>query len=258
MLRIVNPLPAQRRTAFVLVVSTLALAFASLTYAQRGFGFFPPFGYEPNVPYDGRFTFARIRYTMYPNGGWQYDYPTMERHLMTMMEEVTALEPHVTGSNIHTLDDLELLKYPVSYLSEPGYWIPNPSEIEGLRRYLDKGGFLIVDDFMRNEWYNFEEQMRRVLPKARIEPLDLSHEVFHSFFDIKTLQMPYPGNPYLQAEFLGIHEDNDPSKRLLVAINYNNDIGDYMEWSDQGLWPVDTTNDAYKFAINYIIYGLTH
>jgi hypothetical protein len=141
---------------------------------------------------------------------------------MTMMEEVTALEPHVTGSNIHTLDDLELLKYPVSYLSEPGYWIPNPSEIEGLRRYLDKGGFLIVDDFMRNEWYNFEEQMRRVLPEARIEPLDLSHEVFHSFFDIKTLQMPYP------------------------------------EWSDQGLWPVDTTNDAYKFAINYIIYGLTH
>jgi len=111
---------------------------------------------------------------------------------------------------------------------------------------------------MRNEWYNFEEQMRRVLPEARIEPLDLSHEVFHSFFDIKTLQMPYPGNPYLQAEFLGIHEDNDPSKRLLVAINYNNDIGDYMEWSDQGLWPVDTTNDAYKFAINYIIYGLTH
>ena len=258
MLRHRPPSSVHRGLARLVAVSALVLACASLTYAQRGFGFFPSYGYDPNVPYDGRFTFARIRYTMYPNGGWQYDYPTMERHLMTMMDEVTELEPHITGSNIHTLDDPDLLKYPVSYLSEPGYWIPNAAEVEGLRDYLNKGGFLIVDDFMRDEWYNFEEQMRRVLPAATFEPLDVSHQVFHCFFDIKTLEMSYPHDPYLQAEFLGIHEDNDPSQRLLVVVNYNNDIGDYMEWSDQGLWPVDTTNDAYKFAINYIIYGLTH
>jgi hypothetical protein len=45
---------------------------------------------------------------------------------------------------------------------------------------------------------------------------------------------------------------------LMVVINYNNDIGDYMEHSGQGWWPVNVSNDAYKFAINYIIYGLTH
>ena len=44
----------------------------------------------------------------------------------------------------------------------------------------------------------------------------------------------------------------------MVIINYNNDIGDYMEHSGQGWWPVNITNDAYKLAINYIIYGLTH
>ena len=216
------------------------------------------FRWEPNVPYDGRFTFARIRYTVYRRSGWEYDYPAMERHLMTMVQEITELRPHVNGSNIHTFDDPELMRYPVAYLSEPGYWYPSESEVLGLRRYLAKGGFLIVDDFMLNEWYNFEEQMRRVLPSASIEPLPLSHPVFDSFFRIESLYMPYPNRPGLRAEFLGIHEDNDPSRRLMVVINYNNDIGDYMEWSDENFWPVNITNEAYKFAINYIIYGMTH
>ncbi|MNC95193.1 hypothetical protein D3C83_122500 [compost metagenome] len=69
--------------------------------------------------------------------------------------------------------------------------------------------------------------------------------------------MHHPQNPYYRAEYLGIYEDNDKSKRLAVIINYNNDIGDYMEWSGQGWYPVDFTNDAYKFATNYIVYGLT-
>jgi hypothetical protein len=213
---------------------------------------------EPNVQYDGRFTFVRIRYTVYRRSGWEFDYPTMERNLMLMMREVTSLRPHVSESNIHTLDDPELLKFPIAYLSEPGYWVPSDAEVEGLRTYLAKGGFLIVDDFMRGEWYNFERQIRRVLPDARIDRLDVSHKVFHSFFDLESLDMTYPHDRGLKAEFLGIHEDNDPSKRLLVVINYNNDIGDYMEHSGQGWWPVNTSNDAYKLAINYIVYGLTH
>ena len=220
---------------------------------------FRPFVWEPNVPYDGKFTFARLSYTVYGGrSGWEFDYPAMERHLMTMVQEITELQPHQTGSNIHAMDDPELLKYPVAYLSEPGYWHPNESEVLGLRTYLQKGGFLIVDDFMLNEWYNFERQILRVLPGAAIEELQVTHPVFDSFFRIASLDMPYPSRPQLRAQFLGIHEDNDPTRRLMVVINYNNDIGDYMEWSDQNFWPVNITNDAYKFAINYIVYGMTH
>jgi hypothetical protein len=212
---------------------------------------------EPNVPYDGRFTFARIRYTVYGRSGWEFDYPKMERNLMTMVRELTTLRPHISGSNVHTLDDPDLLKYPVAYLSEPGYWHPSDAEVEGLRTYLDKGGFLIVDDFMRAEWHNFEQQIRRVLPEARIVPMQVGHPVFDSFFRIRSLDMSYPHNASLKAEFYGIFEDNDPTKRLMVIINYNNDIGDYMEWSGEGWWPVNITNDAYKLAVNYIVYGMT-
>jgi hypothetical protein len=235
-------------------VALLAVVAATPLLAQR----WARAVIEPNVPYDGRFTFARIRYTVHGRSGWEFDYPAMERNLMAATRELTTLRPHIEGSNIHTFDDPELLRYPIAYLSEPGYWIPSDSEVAGLRRYLDKGGFLIVDDFMRGEWYNFEEQMRKVLPRARIEPLDVTHPVFDSFFHIDSLEMPYPHNPYLRAEFLGIHEDNDPDRRLMVVINYNNDIGDYMEWSATDWLPVNPTNDAYKLAVNYLVYGMTH
>jgi len=216
------------------------------------------FRWEPNVPYDGKFTFARLSYTVYRRSGWEFDYPAMERHLMTMLSEITELRPHVTGSNIHAMDDPELLKYPVAYLSEPGYWNPSESEVVGLRTYLAKGGFLIVDDFMQNEWYNFERQMLRVLPGANIEHLQPNHPIFDSFFKIESFDLHHPQNTWLTAEFLGIHQDNDPNKRLMVVIDYNTDIGDFMEWSDENFWPVNITNNAYKFAINYIVYGMTH
>jgi hypothetical protein len=159
------------------------------------------------------------------------------------------------------MDDPELFKHPVAYLSEPGYWFPSESEATGLRNYLLKGGFLIVDDFhFENEWTVFERAMRRVLPDAAIERLTVDHAIFNTFFAIKTLDVPYPGElgrRGLMGEFYGIHEQNDPRKRLMVVINYNMDIGDYMEHSATGMYLVDPTNEAYKFGINYLIYGLS-
>jgi hypothetical protein len=213
---------------------------------------------EPNVPYDGRFTFVRIRYTVYRRSGWEFDYPAMERNFMKLTDEISTLHPHVDGSNVMTLDDPELMKYPIAYLSEPGGWIPNQAEVDGLRAYLAKGGFLWVDDFMLNEWENFERQMRRVLPDARFVPLDVTHPIYDAFFRLDSLAMHHPQNRRLKGEFFGIHEDNDPSKRLMVVIDYNTDVGDFMEWSgSESAFPVNVTNDAYKIAMNYIVYGLT-
>ena len=180
-----------RLKALLTVFAAGSVLAGALLQAQG----FRRFVWEPNVPYDGKFTFARISYTVYGRqSGWEYDYPAMERHLMTMLEEITELHPHRTGSNIHALDDPELLKYPVAYLSEPGYWHPSESEVLGLRTYLAKGGFLIVDDFMQNEWYNFEREILRVLPGANIEHARSSATPCSTRSSTsETLDMPYPG-----------------------------------------------------------------
>ncbi len=248
-----------RPPALPLVALFLAAALGTITaaaLAQRG-------GrgrawVEPNVPYDGRFTFVRLRYQVYGRSGWEFDYPQMERNFMTILQDLTTIGPHVQGSNVLDMDDPELFRYPIAYLSEPGYWRPDSSEAAGLRDWLRKGGFLIVDDFLLNQWGNFERSMRAVLPEGRIVPVGLDHPIFDSFFRIASLDgMHHPGTPGARAQYLGIHEDNDPARRLLVIINYNNDIGDYMEWSGEGWYPVNLSNDAYKFATNYLIYGLS-
>ena len=251
--------PVRRLALAVLVV--LALALPAL--AQRGlrrFGMEALANNAPKVKYDGRVVIVRLFYASYP--GWSYDYPDMEQNLTLILKDISALPMHPDGTNILRMDDPELLNFPIAYLSEPGYWYPSDSEALGLRTYLAKGGFVIIDDFhFENEWQVFEAAMRKVLPDARIDRLDPSHPVFNSFFSIKSLNVPYPGRlgeQGLMGEFYGIHEGNDPSKRLMVVINYNMDIGDYMEHSGRGFYAVDPTNEAFKFGVNYFVYGLTH
>jgi hypothetical protein len=249
----------KRRALLVTAVVAVAIATTvTLAFAQRGRG--GGGGYiEPNVPYDGRFTFVRLQYTnMGGRGGWAFDYPAMERNFMTILEDLTTVGPHVRGSNVLTMDDPELSRYPIAYLSEPGYWQPDEGETQGLRRWIQKGGFLIVDDFFGRQWTQFEYSMKLVLPDAQFVRMDVSHPIFDSFFTIASLEgLSHPSDTRWKAEYYGIFEDNDPRKRLMVIVNYNNDIGDFMEWSGEGWYPINFTNDAYKLATNYVIYGLT-
>ncbi len=233
----------------------LLLTAAPIAWSQR-----QRMRIEPNVRYDGKYTFVRLRYTQGYRMAWSADYPQMERNFMTILSELSTLTLHEKASNVHTLDDPELANYPVAYLTEPGYWEPTDEEAAGLRTWIAKGGFLIVDDFyFDQQWDVFERSMRLVLPNARIMPMDVSHPIFNTFFSIKTLEgMTHPATTAAKAQYLGIYQDNDPSQRLQVIINFNNDIGDYMEWSGGGWYPVNLSNDAYKFATNYVVYGLTH
>jgi hypothetical protein len=243
-----------RRWRFALMALVAIAAAAPFAWSQRRQYI------EPNVPYDGKFTFVRLRYTQGYRMAWINDYPAMERNFMTILKDLASVRLHDKGSNVHTLDDPQLGQYPVAHLTEPGYWYPTDEEALALRKWIQKGGFLWVDDFYFDRQYQvFEAAIKKVLPDARIERLDVSHPIFNTFFTIKTLDgMTHPATREAKAVYLGIYENNDPSQRLQVVVSYNNDIGDYMEWSGGGWYPVNLSNDAYKFATNFIVYGLTH
>ncbi|HEY9449168.1 MAG TPA: DUF4159 domain-containing protein [Gemmatimonadaceae bacterium] len=250
---------ARRRYYLLAALAATTVAAAAQGYRVRG-----DEGVESNPSYDGRYAFVRLSYGGEGFGcwsnegpGWHHDYPVADRNLMKILTELTSLDARVDSSLVLAPDDTELMKYPIAYLSEPGCWRPTESEVNGLRAYLQKGGFLIVDVFRGSHWYNFEEQMRRVLPEGRLVPIDVSDPVFQSFFGLETLDMfefQYGG----EAQFVGIYEQNDPTKRLMVVANYNNDIGDYWQWSAEGFLPIPLTNEAYKLGVNYFMYGFTH
>jgi hypothetical protein len=249
------------RVAWGVVLGTVVLA-AELS-AQRGYP-----TEIANVAYDGRFVYARIKFDPPDLSGgfgrrfdplWNHDYPRSDRTFPQILAELTTMKTRTDASNVFTFDDPRLHKFPVAYLCEVGGWVPNEAEALGMRSYLLKGGFVIVDDFRgANSLANFDAQLQKVLPGARRLPLETAHPLFNAFYRIDEL----PGNDDAfgrggSAEFYGIFEDNDPTRRLLMVVHYNYDISELWEWSFEGRNPLPT-GDAFKLGINYVIYTYTH
>jgi hypothetical protein len=268
-------------------VALLCAAIASPAAAQRrgrpGFGqqfgnsndFYQPPDFHGNPPYDGRVTFARIKYRGFahfgPEGpGWSHDYPDAELNFTKIVRDITIVRPFVeqgpiVGSAIVALDDPALFKYPVSYMSEPGGWYPNDVEIAGFRNYLLKGGFMIFDDFRENwrgqfDWTNLREQVARALPNAKWVQLTGKEPIFDSFFkiDLKAAISSTSAYGTSLPTYWTIYQDNDPKKRMMVIANVDNDIGESWQHSAEGFIPVAAANETYKLGVNYLIYALTH
>jgi len=263
-----------QRGRMVVVAGTVILAAlvagTATTLAQRPGSYRPPQqqSYTGNVRYDGKFVFVRMSYAW--NGGrgapWAHDYPTGEEHFLKILTSISNVDAHVDASSIMHFSDPELFKFPVAYLIEPGYWYMSESDVTNLRAYLLKGGFMIVDDFpFRTQgridtWGNFEEQMSRVFPDAKwIELTDASHPIFHSFFEVNSLDIvPMAYNLGDKPRFMALFEDNDPKKRMLCIANYQNDLSEFWEFSEEGRYLVQDSNEAYKVGVNQFIYGITH
>ena len=130
------------------------------------------------------------------------------------------------------------------------------TQAAALRAYMQKGGFVIVDDFKAEGdfgspgWGPFEQNMQRVLPGVALRPDEADPPDLPSFFEIDNLDVIPQAYNAGKPIFLGVYEDNDPTKRLMMIVNYNTDISQYWEWSGTGLRPIDDTNEAYKLGVN--------
>jgi hypothetical protein len=211
-----------------------------------------------------KFTFGRIRFTTrnfgwFGRGGqgppWSHDYPRGEQHLMKIVSEVTKLDVNPDG-HIVSFDSDEPFDFPIAYLCEAGFMDLTEKEVVNIREYLLRGGFLIVDDFRgERDLYNFRSQMSMVFPDRPLEEIPRNHPIFTCFYDISNLLPPPPYAQYLTPRYLGISDDHG---RLMMVVNYNNDISEYWEWSDSPFMPIEQTNEAYKYGVNYVMYALTH
>ena len=216
------------------------------------------------------FHFARLYYTQNPSsrrgwgGGWRTDYADAEYHLMQGINRLTRVDGQSVewsgeGGVIIQLTDDRLFDYPWLYAVEVGQWYLNDQEAALLREYLDRGGFLMVDDFWGNyEWSIFVESMNRVFPDRPIVDLGEDHPLLHVLYDLdQRTQIPGRGGPRRGTvpQWRGIFDDDN---RLMVAINFNMDMGDAWEHADDPWYPEPYTALAYRFAVNYLIYSMTH
>jgi len=250
------------KTVRILIGALVSSALA-LPVVAAGQDFFRRFlpARMPAVQYDSHFAFTRIRYgtRVGGNGGWEHDYPTADKNFSAILDYITNMRVHLDGSNILDLEDPRIFENPVIYMSEPGYWTTDEREATNLRTYLLKGGFIIFDDFDGDaEWRNLVTQMKVVLPEHDFIRLDVTHPIFQSFYGLKSLNIPHPMLPGIEPVFLGLFNNNRQSGRMLAIANWNNDIGDYWEWSAEGLYGEASTADAYRLGVDLLVYEMTH
>ena len=199
----------------------------------------------------------------YGGGSWSVDFPKSDRQFLIVLKRLVRLNAY-DWENPVSLADPILRKFPLIYMLEVGGMNMTETEVEGLRGYLDAGGFMIVDDFWgQREWDVFEYNMRRVFPDRAIVDVGLDHPLYTSYYTIDRVeQVPAIGNTYQRTECYGCYPQvkgiYDDDGRLMVIINFNTDLGDAWEWAESPQYPLELSTYAYEMGANMIVYAMSH
>jgi hypothetical protein len=235
---------------------------------------------------ESEFHFIRIEYTDLPQfhrrfgfssrdgqgeGWWVVDWPAADNHFTKGIERLTRID---TGDPRHfRITDPNAFDYPWIYVTQAGWWGLTGAETTRMREYLLRGGFLVTDDFWGPEcWEIFRQTMERVLPGQPITDIDESDPLMHVLYDIEEKDRTFiPGSRHLRvgpdgATIVMQPPGSDPAwramyddrHRMVVAANFNTDVGDAWEWADRPIYPEPMTALAYRYGINYIVYSMTH
>ncbi len=278
----------------VLGIAGLGLCRALL--AQKPFKQWPAIEYDdfplpPDWQQKAEWTRARLRYPDiygYPDvpltynngrpfpGYWTMDYPRSDRHLLEGVRRLTRIESKSVEQVVSFGDD-DMYNFPTLYAVEVGHWRLHEEDAKQLREFLLRGGFLMVDDFHGsnaadhdqgiNEWKNFTDGMSMVFPDRQIVDIPDSDPIFHTIYDLDH-RFQVPGAQYFDT---GITYEKGPTGkvphwraiyddkgRIMVAICHNMDLGDAWEHSDEARYLEKWASLAYRIAMNYFVYDLTH
>jgi hypothetical protein len=250
----------------------------------------PP-GFEKDV-----FTFARIIFqnnrqpginTGERRGrfrwlGWWVDYPDADLNFSWRLQQLTSMKTDPDGRVIK-LTDPAVHDYPLLYMEHAGYMGLSDDEVTALRKYLQNGGALLVNDFWGSEeWNGFAAQIKRVLPDRSWTELSTDHPVFSCVYNLRVpmqrLQVPTiqfwnpdfdrsdPGSE-LQTIFRGegskemhVRAMFDDHNRMMILAIHNSDISDgwEREGENEQYFRQFSENISYPLGINMVFYLMTH
>jgi hypothetical protein len=231
--------------------------------------------------FDGTFQFCRVVFRSDRNGdggNWGVDYPRADQNLSIRLSELTktpvGLDANGTPKHLLIrLTDPTLFRCPFIMMTEVGSAYIDDAEATQLREYLEKGGFLWVDDFWgQYAWDFWERQIRKAMPSGKypIVDLDLTHPMFHTLMPLKSVPQIPSINYWLGSggdtsergrESAVVHARaiNDDHGRVMVLMTHNTDIGDSFEREgDSRDYFLQFSVYGYAFGVDALLYTMTH
>jgi hypothetical protein len=187
--------------------------------------------------------------------GWSHNYPESEINLNEFVGRTTRVQVETRSYRLLELSSPEIFEYPFAYISEPGEMEMSENEVANLREYIDRGGFVLIDDFDGDHMDNLREEMHRVFADRHFERLEIENPIFDLVFKVRDLQSM---GDYVQGGdpvYYGLR--NDVGEIAVVAL-HNNDLANFWEWYGSPQYPLQPATEAFRLGTNFVVHAFTH
>jgi hypothetical protein len=240
-------------TLAVFVPVMLAAAFAS----AQGFRRFVPI--PQNEPPPTELVVARWRYGTngwFGHMGWSHNYPSSDRNLNEFIASATGIDVDLLSFRIVDLSSDEIFEYPFAYVSEPGEMELTAQELANLREFVDRGGFILMDDFDgARQLDNMRSQVLQAFPERSFAVMAATNPVFDAHFSLRDLDRM---SPYVPGGHITYYSLDDAEGRLAIAAGHNNDLANFWDWYDEARMPLEPAADAFRLGVNFVVWSMTH
>jgi hypothetical protein len=197
----------------------------------------------------GGFKIARLKYS---GGGDWYNDPSAEVNLLKYIKSNTniAVKPEYVFVD---LSSDEIFSFPFLFMTGHGNIIFSKDEAARLKRYLENGGFLYIDDD-----YGLDKALRRelkkVFPDKDFVELPFSHSIYNIVFDFNSGPPKIHEHDKKPAQGFGIFVNN----RLAAYYTFESNPSD--GWADPEVHndPAEKREEALKFGTNIVVYALSN
>lgn len=188
--------------------------------------------------------------------GWSHNYPNSDINLNEFLERATLVDMAIDSYRIIELGAQDVFDYPFAYVSEPGEMELTEQEVINLREYVQRGGFILMDDFDGAwQWAQMHSQIKRAFPDNDFVRLPLDHVVFSVHTPLEDLQAMANHVPGGSITYYGLF---DHKGRLAILAGHNNDLANFWDWYADGRMPLKPSTDAFRLGTNAVIYSFTH
>ena len=270
-----------------------AIASSALLYAQLPFREYPSMEYDsgsglpPGWDVPAEFVVGRLMYPPQSGGGrggcrsggmgggggrweqggtsWTVDYPLGDRTFAAILKRLTVVDVRPVEQPVNLDDGDDVFNWPFLIVGMPSSWDLTDAQALNLREYLLRGGFLLADSFFgTEEWDCFMASMIRVFPNRPIVELADEHALFNVVYDFSERHQIHNWRTLSRGGYRADGSEPhwrailDDDGRIMVAMSFNNDMGDSWQHADDPTYPQEDSHMGLRLGVNHVIYTLTH